>query len=287
MASYENLQAQARPDPGFSTQPRLEPHGSPERGSWATANWAAPASMSTTGTITAYPLREVWLIEMDAPYRDVSEELDRCVETALAESPRGVVFGLPNSVADTVPAELDVLASSGRHMRDWPPTPVVLSCRDPGTAALLAGRPNSEYLIHSTSILKGWTQIMNTEPVSTAHLRLDPTPLAPRTARNFLTLTCLEWGLTLSMATAELVISELVTNALQHASTTMEVILGTDQSRLRIGVRDWNPAPPSTRATDLESVNGRGLRLVSALSQHTGALPTKDGGKLVWAVLGR
>ena len=132
MASHENLQAQARRDARLQHTARLEPPTARSEEAGPRANWAAPASMSATGTITAYPLREVWLIEMDAPYRDVCDELDRCVQTALAESPRGVVFGLPNSVADTVSAELDVLASSGRHMRDWPATP---SCSRAATPA--------------------------------------------------------------------------------------------------------------------------------------------------------
>jgi anti-sigma regulatory factor (Ser/Thr protein kinase) len=110
--------------------------------------------------------------------------------------------------------------------------------------------------------------------------------MAARNARRFLIRCCLDWGLNQHLASGPLVVSELVTNAIQHANTEIDVILAGDGARLRVGVRDRNPAPPVTRVTAPDASGGRGLRVVQALARGSGALPTVDGGKFVWAVLG-
>ena len=268
--------------PEATAGPRSEPEG----GSWARANWSAPAAPSAAGAITAHARRGVWLIDVHSPYADVAPEVDHRIQAALAEGPRGVVCALPASLADTPGPVLDLLASAGRHMRAWPAVPVVLACPDSGTAALLDGRLDGQQLQHASSLLQGWAQIMDTPPPQTAHLRLSPSTLAPYGARRFLTRVCRDWGMNHHLDSGELVITELVTNALIHTTSDIEVLLAGDQDRLRIGVRDRDPAPPGSPSVDSDSLTGRGLLLVDALSESSGAMPTNDGGKLVWAVLG-
>jgi DNA polymerase (family 10) len=106
-------------------------------------------------------------------------------------------------------------------------------------------------------------------------------------ARRFLARVCLDWGMNHHLDAGALVISELVTNALIHTDSDIDVLLAGDQGRLRIGVRDKDPDPPQGLSASSNSLHGRGLLLVDALSDSSGALPTSDGGKLVWAVLGR
>jgi hypothetical protein len=99
--------------------------------------------------------------------------------------------------------------------------------------------------------------------------------------------------------TAELVTSELVTNAAM-AVTDPEARLGNAQSaggvplvRLRllsdaarvvIEVWDTNPLPPVVTQADADCESGRGLMLVDALCERWG-WTTPDGwcGKVVWA----
>ncbi|MFE5114077.1 ATP-binding protein [Streptomyces sp. NPDC056663] len=77
---------------------------------------------------------------------------------------------------------------------------------------------------------------------------------------------------------AQLIVSELVTNALRHAPgpgrLALEVIPGT--ATLRITVRDSSPRPPELRTHDARHVGGRGLHLVTRLCDrlHTVALDT-------------
>ena len=269
--------------PGASARPS----SGPESGSWARANWSAPAALAAPGAITAHALRGVWLIDVHSPYADVAPEVDHRIQTALAECPRGVVCALPGPLAHAPGPVLDLLASAGRHMRAWPAAPVVLSCSDPRTAALLDGRVDGRQLRHASSLLKGWAEVMDTTPSRTAHLRFSPSALAPYGARRFLTRVCLDWGMNHHLDSGALVVSELVTNALIHTDSDIDVLLAGDRDRLRIGVRDRDPAAPRDPSVSSNSLHGRGLLLVDSLSDSSGALPTRDGGKLVWAVLGR
>lgn len=92
---------------------------------------------------------------------------------------------------------------------------------------------------------------------------------APREARSFLRRQLDDWGLGPELVDpAELCLSELVTNAVIHAGTAIDVALRLDGDRLRVAVRDNGitgrvhrrpvPAP--------DDVGGRGLMLVEVLS---------------------
>jgi len=272
---------------GPGTRRRVRPATADgQRGSWAGANWSAPARLGSTGRLAAYPLRGVWLIEVDPPYDDTADEVDHAVQLALAECPRGVVVSLTGPLDGTCGDALDVLASTGRHVAPWPATPIVLAARDPRATGLFAGRAGTQHLVHASSMLHGWTQVMTRRAPTTAQVRLGPGAVASRNARRFLIRCCLDWGLNQQLASGPLVVSELVTNAIQHANTDIDVVLASHDGRLRVGVRDRSPAPPVTRHAPPDATGGRGLRVVEALARASGAWPTVDGGKFVWAVLG-
>ncbi|MCF2533047.1 ATP-binding protein [Yinghuangia soli] len=84
--------------------------------------------------------------------------------------------------------------------------------------------------------------------------------------------------------TLELLVSELVTNAVQHAPQTSTVtveLLRTGRT-LRIAVTDAGALLPRPR-TPVQSADehGRGLMLVEALAEDWGSRPV-PGGKVVW-----
>ncbi|MFJ7073039.1 ATP-binding protein [Streptomyces sp. NPDC098781] len=85
---------------------------------------------------------------------------------------------------------------------------------------------------------------------------------------------------------AQLVVSELVTNALRHAPGPgrLELEVTPDAALLRITVKDTSPSPPELRTHDARRVGGHGLRLVARLCDrlHTVVL---DTGKQVAAHL--
>lgn len=82
---------------------------------------------------------------------------------------------------------------------------------------------------------------------------------------------------------ASVVVSELVTNAVIHANTTVTVgltLLPGGGARIEVG--DSSSWPPTRRAMTEDQPGGRGLILVDALSDEWGVSPTPEG-KTVWA----
>lgn len=83
---------------------------------------------------------------------------------------------------------------------------------------------------------------------------------------------------------AELALSELTTNALLHAHSSMEVRIRCGAGELRVEVRDDSAVVPQQRSYGSQSSTGRGLALVAALVSDHGYTRT-DTGKVVWFTL--
>jgi anti-sigma regulatory factor (Ser/Thr protein kinase) len=84
---------------------------------------------------------------------------------------------------------------------------------------------------------------------------------------------------------AELVASELVTNAVRHGSPPLRMTVLTVGRGVRIEVRDASPLPPATLLTSPPTAEGgRGLGIVGALSSRWGHYQ-EGTGKCVWSEL--
>lgn len=123
------------------------------------------------------------------------------------------------------------------------------------------------------------------------------TPCARLHARNLMH----EWGLGDLAGTIELVVSELVTNAVQasidedgrprytadHGLACIHLRLSTDGMAVLVEVWDENSRLPTPTQPDLDDESGRGLLLVEALTEHWGwDLAGSGRGKIVWALAG-
>ena len=86
------------------------------------------------------------------------------------------------------------------------------------------------------------------------------------------------------VADAELVVSELVTNAILHAGTDIVVRLRVEPPQVRIEVEDLSRVTPVRPIASVHSMTGRGLALVEGLAAELGVDRTADG-KVVWCVL--
>jgi anti-sigma regulatory factor (Ser/Thr protein kinase) len=84
------------------------------------------------------------------------------------------------------------------------------------------------------------------------------------------------------MNTAELLVSELVTNAAVHAGTPVDVVVSVlGGTTLEVEVSDGSVGRPTNRRRTQLSSSGRGLPLIDALSDCRG-LRASAGGKTVW-----
>ncbi len=130
-----------------------------------------------------------------------------------------------------------------------------------------------------------------------SYLELGALPSAVPSARLHARFIVAEWGLESIADTVELIVSELVTNAVK-ASQELEHLppvwlgLSGDDHQVLVAVWDGNEEPIQTPAVndeglpDLDAESGRGLLLVDSLSTDWGVYwPEDSHGKVVWSVI--
>lgn len=134
-------------------------------------------------------------------------------------------------------------------------------------------------------------------------LELGALPTAPGCARLHTKQVLWEWGLESLSETVELLVSEIVTNAVQASQElvagrflgrrlaeipTVRLWLSSDRAAVLIHVWDADHRMPERREREPEAESGRGLLLVEALSADWGwYVPNGWRGKVVWASANR
>lgn len=130
------------------------------------------------------------------------------------------------------------------------------------------------------------TQVMHLEPVASS------VGIARWEARRQLGA----WGMEDLFGVAELIVSELVTNAVMvtlggslaggtPVIPEVRCTLSASAKRLRVEVWDCSPDEPVRKIADVLDESGRGLELVDMLSEDWGWSLIPAGGKIVWAEL--
>ena len=126
---------------------------------------ARPASCSASGPhigVRTRVMRQVVVLDVSGRLRDVVEDLDRAIELALAEGPRGVVCDLAAVLDGAEPGAVEVLAGLGRHVRDWRGIPVAVACPDPQVREVLAAHPVGGQLIVTASLFSAVSAVLAT-----------------------------------------------------------------------------------------------------------------------------
>ena len=128
---------------------------------------------------------------------------------------------------------------------------------------------------------------------------LSPSPDAARRARSFTRQTLASWGLAELADDAQVIVSELLANAVRHAGVrqpdggpgTWTAALGlwllNHADGLMCVVTDPSDSAPALKQPGDTGESGRGLHLVHALSDHWGWTRLSERGKAVWAILFR
>jgi hypothetical protein len=123
---------------------------------------------------------------------------------------------------------------------------------------------------------------------------LGPRPESVKNGRGFTRATLLDWDMPDLTDLAELVVSELVTNALRYGVTSACTLVSEHCIRLRLlaqapfvmcMVTDPGSDIPVLRESEPTSESGRGLNVVASSSVRWGWHLLDDGGKVVWALL--
>ena len=109
-------------------------------------------------------------------------------------------------------------------------------------------------------------------------------PCAPASAgkaRRFVRAQLVGVGTSELSDVAELLVSELVSNAILHAGTDLEVVVRVLPDRVSVEVHDQGRGAATRRHYSPTSGTGRGLVLVDELARGWGTVETADG-KFVW-----
>ncbi|WP_406408409.1 SpoIIE family protein phosphatase [Streptomyces sp. NBC_01643] len=160
---------------------------------------------------------------------------------------------------------LDVLAV--------PQTPLEDLC-DAAVANLSANRPGDD-----AALLLARTHALGEDRVASWDIAKDPAAVAPARARATRQLAV--WGLDELAFTTELVVSELITNAIRYASGPIRLRLIRDRT-LICEVSDGSSTSPHLRHARTTDEGGRGLFLIARFAQRWGARYAGDG-KTIWS----
>ena len=84
----------------------------------------------------------------------------------------------------------------------------------------------------------------------------------------------------------QLVVSELVTNAIRYAEPPVELEIEADEDTVTVAVADGSGGRPQPRSPSLDAEGGRGLLLIDLLAAESGVRPEPPG-KTIWASFNR
>lgn len=103
-------------------------------------------------------------------------------------------------------------------------------------------------------------------------------------ARRFVARTLTAWGQHHATWDAQLIVSELATNAVLHAGTPFTVRMALSDAGVRLEVDDGVTRAPRERHYGPDATTGRGVGLVATVSSAWG-VSMRPGGKSVWCEL--
>jgi hypothetical protein len=107
-----------------------------------------------------------------------------------------------------------------------------------------------------------------------------------RSVRAFVVEALAAWGHEDRADDAQLVASELATNAIRHVQSPLRLVVSRDDDGITIAVDDVSTVAPAPRVATLDGYGGRGMPIVAALSKAHGVVVTAEG-KSVWSTLAR
>lgn len=120
--------------------------------------------------------------------------------------------------------------------------------------------------------------------LSEASRRFEQDTQSARAARRFVTEALTGWDDDEGdlIDTVTLLVSELVTNAVLHAGSEVEVMVRLTDTAARIEVTDASAESIAPRDAAIDEDHGRGLALVGTLARRWGVRSAQGGGKTVW-----
>jgi anti-anti-sigma regulatory factor/anti-sigma regulatory factor (Ser/Thr protein kinase) len=200
---------------------------------------------------------------------------------SLVEEPTSVIVDLAG-LTDVDDLALQVFPGAAAQAAGWPGAAVLLCAPQAAVAdALERSSVRGELPVHEA--FGDALAVAAADPVpQRMKERLAPSVHAPRAARELVAEACHDWGLPETAIAAEVIASELVTNAVRHAGTAMELRVTLRDQQLRVSVRDGVESLARMQTPTESDDHGRGLLIVDSIASAWGNVPVGEG-KVVWA----
>ena len=163
------------------------------------------------------------------------------------------------------------------------PADLRLASRSAGAVGYLTKGTPARRLAVELDALVGLVDAVE-QLLTEASQRFEQDTQSPRAARRFVTQALTGWDddegdLT---DTVTLLVSGLVTNAVVHAGSEVEVMVQLTPTAARVEVTDASADAVAPRDAGADEDSGRGLALVGSLARRWGIRPAPGGGKTVW-----
>jgi anti-anti-sigma factor len=202
----------------------------------------------------------------------------------LADQPGGILIDATDLiVGDDV--GLAVLATVAQQSARWPGARIVLASPTPDFAVAAERMGVTRHVPLCPDEAAARLELSGWPDAPTLRQRIEPDRNAPGLARTAVAEFCQAHGVGGDGDAAQLVASELVTNAVVHAGTSIDLTLRLVPPMLHIAVRDGADGQVRITGAASESAeSGRGLLLVDALATAWGSL-VPNSGKVVWATV--
>ncbi|MFC8664773.1 SpoIIE family protein phosphatase [Streptomyces sp. NPDC057199] len=195
-------------------------------------------------------------------------------ESLDTELPEGSLLALyTDGLIESRDTDLDEGTARLRRALAAPAVSLDALC-DSVLADVLPRRPTDD-----VALLVARTRALDADRV--AAWDVTPEPSAVSEVRKNALRRLADWGLSDAAFVTELVVSELVTNAIRHATPPIQLRLIHDRT-LICEVSDASSTAPHMRRARTYDEGGRGLLLVAQLTQRWGTRPTSTG-KTIWA----
>ncbi|MGW0211457.1 SpoIIE family protein phosphatase [Streptomyces sp. NPDC003233] len=192
-------------------------------------------------------------------------------ELELAEGSRLVLYtdGLVEDRERDIDVGLELLSGA---LRDTPGASPEETCR--AVLDRLPARPSDD-----VALIVARTRVLGADRVAEWQVPSDPAAVSE--VRTAVTRKLADWDLVELDFTTELILSELVTNAIRYGRGPIGVRLLRDRT-LICEVSDRSTTSPHLRYAATTDEGGRGLFLVAQLADRWGTRYTSDG-KIIWA----
>jgi hypothetical protein len=238
---------------------------------------ATTVRSAADGAIIVLTIRGTWDLALQS-------QTFTALQACLAAHPAGLIIDL-TALHDPDACSLTAWTGTWKLGANMHPRALVALCVPP--EAVLADRlqqvRTNRFLPVYAKLHQARTALDNRIPLTDRLVtHLTAAPHAPRTARRLVDRACRTWHLSHLQFSAQLIVSELVTNAVQHAGTDIAVTVTRRAERLHLIVSDKDHRMPKLPAPRHGKPAISGLHVVHAVAVRWGTVPTSDG-KMIWA----